>query len=410
MNAVDWSVWGPPLLVLGLGGVAGLGLVLTGRSAPAVEDNSRLDLEARRQVLLTALHELEADRPKLEEAVYLSRREALLAEAAAVLRALDEGPAPRAQATPRPTTGARGLAYGVGAVLFLALAGLVLQQSVKPRDDGGGAGMGAAVGPEVRLAELQAQLSANPQDLDALNALTRLALETQQLDLAMQTLDRARAIDPEHPAVLTHFGALLIFIGRDQQAEEQLRAALARQPGFGEARLWLMVVLANRGELEQATAEARALAADPTASMEDRMAAGSMLQSLSAVASRASSAASPGGASDAAPVGPPRVSGRVTAPPDLPPGGVLFVYVRSSEVPAGRPLAAKRVPDWALPLDFTLSDADLLAGGDWPEQVWLQAKVSRSGDPMQRSPEDVASAVVGPLAPGATDVQLVLTP
>ncbi|MCB9766541.1 MAG: hypothetical protein H6739_42595, partial [Alphaproteobacteria bacterium] len=109
-----------------------------------------------------------------------------------------------------------------------------------------------------------------------------------------------------------------------------------------------------------------------------------------------------------APAGPPKLSGQVRADGELAPGGVLFVYARSSPATRGPPLAAKRIPDWTLPVDFSLSEADLIFGGAWPEQVWVHAKISRSGDPMQRSDDDVGSEVIGPLAPGAEGVTILL--
>ena len=46
--------------------------------------------------------------------------------------------------------------------------------------------------------------------------------------------------------------------------------------------------------------------------------------------------------------------------------------------------------------------------GDWPEQIWVHAKISRSGDPMKRSDDDVQSLVVGPLSPGAEGISISL--
>jgi tetratricopeptide (TPR) repeat protein len=423
---VDWATWGPPLAVLTLGLVGGLALVARG-GARAEGDLRLANLEVRRQVLMNSLRELEADQAKLDPAAYAAQRTALVEEAAAVLREIDApvSPAPAAGPSSAPRVGgSRAWAWAAGALAFFVLSGLVLQQAMAPRRDGGSMtgnqdlGGGAEAAQDARVQRAEATLAKNPNDLEAINLLTRVAIETQDLQSAMALLDRGRAINPADPGVLTHFAALQVFIGRFDAAEAQLRQVLEAAPGQSEAKLWLSVARATQGDLVEAEAIAQGLADDAAAPAEDRQNARALLSSFAAAkaqlaAQGAGGVGEPGAetsdaTSESAPAeaGPAKVKGTVTG--DVTPGGVLFVYVRRSETPGGPPLAAKRVPNWQLPYEFSLSDADLIQGGDWPEQVWVSAKVSRSGDPMQRSPEDVASAVVGPIKPGTEGVSLVL--
>ncbi|MCK6522351.1 hypothetical protein L6R49_13040 [Myxococcota bacterium] len=420
METFDWATWGPPLAVLVLGLVGGL--VLVARGGARAEGDQRLpNLEVRRQVLMNALRELEADQAKLDPADYAAQRAALVEQAAAVLREIDTPVSAAAAAAPvtQRGGGSRAWAWAAGTLLFFVLSGVVLQQAMAPRRDGGsmtgnqdlGGGGGGAVDPRVEAA--QAALAANPNDLDAINLLTRVAIESQDLQSAMALLDRGRAINPADPGVVTHFAALQIFIGRFDAAEVQLREVLKGAPGQSEAKLWLSVARANQGDLVEAEAIAQGLADDPTAPADDRQNARALLASFAAAKAQLAAQGAGGGVSEptpserpAAEAGPAKVKGTVTG--DVAPGGVLFVYVRRSETPGGLPLAAKRVPSWQLPYEFSLSEADLIQGGEWPEQVWVSAKVSRSGDPMQRSPDDVTSAVVGPVAPGTEGVSLVL--
>jgi tetratricopeptide (TPR) repeat protein len=422
---VDWATWGPPLAVLLLGIVGGL--VLVARGGARAEGDLRLaNLEVRRQVLMNSLRELEADQAKLDPSDYAAQRTALVEEAAAVLRQIDTplSPTPSAGPTGAPRVGgSRAWAWAAAALVFFVLSGVVLQQAMAPRRDGGSMTGnqdlgGGGMAPDVRAQRAEEALAKNPNDLDAINLLTRVAIETQDLQTAMALLDRGRAINPADPGVLTHFAALQVFIGRFDAAEAQLRQVLASTPGQSEAKLWLSVARANQGDLVEAEAIAQGLADDTAASAEDRQNARALLSSFAAAkaqlaAREAGGVVEPGAetssATDVSPPtesGPAKVKGTVTG--DVAPGGVLFVYVRRSETPGGPPLAAKRVPNWQLPYEFSLSEADLIQGGDWPEQVWVSAKVSRSGDPMQRSPEDVASTVVGPVSPGTEGVALVL--
>ncbi|MCK6515911.1 hypothetical protein L6R46_12735 [Myxococcota bacterium] len=420
--SVDWATWGPPLAVLLLGIVGGL--VLVARGGARAEGDLRLaNLEVRRQVLMNSLRELEADQAKLDPAEYAVQRTALVEEAAAVLRQIDAPVSAASAAAPASAPrvgGSRAFAWAAGALAFFVLSGVVLQQAMAPRRDGGSMtgnqdlGGGAEAAQDARVQRAEAALAKNPNDLDAINLLTRVAIETQDLQSAMALLDRGRAINPADPGVLTHFAALQVFIGRFDAAEAQLRQVLAAAPGQSEAKLWLSVARANQGDLVEAEAIAQGLADDTTASAEDRQNARALLSSFAAAKAQLSAQAAGGvgepGAetSESPPVeqGPAKVKGTVTG--DVAPGGVLFVYVRRSETPGGPPLAAKRVANWQLPYEFSLGEADLIQGGEWPEQVWVSAKVSRSGDPMQRSPEDVASAVVGPVTPGTEGVALVL--
>lgn len=418
--SVDWATWGPPLVVLALGLLGGLALVARG-GVRAEGDQRLANLEVRRQVLMNALRELEADQAKLDPADYAAQRAALVEQAAAVLREIDApvSAAPAAAPVAQRGGGSRAWAWAAGTLAFFVLSGVVLQQAMAPRRDGGSMtgnqdlGGGGAMAQDARVQRAQAALEANPNDLDAINLLTRVAIETQDLQSAMALLDRGRAINPSDPGVLTHFAALQIFIGRFDAAEAQLRQVLAAAPGQSEAKLWLSVARANQGDLAEAEAIAQGLADDATAPADDRQNARALLASFAAAKAQLAAQGAGGGVSEPtasesppAEAGPAKVKGTVTG--DVTPGGVLFVYVRRSETPGGPPLAAKRVPNWQLPYEFSLSEADLIQGGEWPEQVWVSAKVSRSGDPMQRSPEDVASAVVGPVAPGTEGVSLVL--
>jgi len=113
-----------------------------------------------------------------------------------------------------------------------------------------------------------------------------------------------------------------------------------------------------------------------------------------------------------APAGPLRLSGSIALAEGLTaqfgPKATLFLIVRPTQVAAGPPLAARRMDPGALPLEFQLTDGDIMMGGAWPEQVWISARVDVDGVPTTKSDDDVVTALLGPFAPGAEGVALTL--
>jgi hypothetical protein len=55
-----------------------------------------------------------------------------------------------------------------------------------------------------------------------------------------------------------------------------------------------------------------------------------------------------------------------------------------------------------------MGDTNLTFGGDWPEEVWLRARLDLDGDPMTRDAADLESPVLGPVGPGSEGLELVL--
>ena len=94
----------------------------------------------------------------------------------------------------------------------------------------------------------------------------------------------------------------------------------------------------------------------------------------------------------------------------LPDTGTLFVAALRGEQAGGPPVAAVKHPSPQFPAEYAMGDSDLTFGGQWPDQVWLRARVDVDGDPMTRGEGDLESAVMGPFESGAKDIQLVLEP
>ncbi|MCP4810791.1 MAG: hypothetical protein GY913_11245 [Proteobacteria bacterium] len=401
---MDWSVWGPPLVVLGLAAVGGGAFAITGTRRWA-HDPIRADLQARHEVVMTRLRDLDADRDKIDDHDYHHTRRDLIQEAADILRQLDEGPNETAgaeqAATPAPKASRGAGWYLAGLVVFFTVAGLVLQNALAPRTDGsmtGNAQSGSSADP---IGEAQAALEANPEDLEALNTLTKWALYTQDLDQAMQLMDRSRAIDENDPGVIVHLAALRALIGRHDESLVTLATQEDALPA--EVGIWRGIIAMQQGDDATAATELRAAvmaSSDPL----DREFAAFLLSDL--MRATQASATTEGEGDPSAAV----MTTTVSSASAVEPGGVLYVYVRASPVPAGPPMLAKRIETWELPLEVSLSNADLLpfAGGVFPSPAYVQAKIARSGDPRQPMDGDMKSVVIGPIEDFSAPVELVL--
>ena len=64
----------------------------------------------------------------------------------------------------------------------------------------------------------------------------------------------------------------------------------------------------------------------------------------------------------------------------------------------------KRVVDPVFPYLFELGDNDLMLGGDWPEQAWIEARLDGDGNAMTRSSGDWTSIRQGPLPKGEQNI------
>lgn len=395
---MDWSVWGPPLVVLGLAALGGGAFAFAG-SRRWSHDPIRADLEARHEVVMRRLRDLDADRGKLDDHDYGHTRRDLVQEAADILRQLDEGPASTPDVAPAPGRARNAGWYLAGLVAFFTVAGLVLQQALAPRTDGSMTGNSQSASQDP-VGDAKAALEEDPQDLDALNTLTKWALYTQDLDGAMKLMDQSRAVSETDPGVVVHLAALRALIGRHDEALSQLATQEDALPG--EVAIWRGIIAMQQGDDGTAATEFRAAVMASTDPL-DREFAAFLLSDLM----RSAQAAPP--SSDGEPAE-ALLTTTVSSAAPVEPGGVLYVYVRASPVPAGPPMVAKRIDGWELPLEVSLSSADLLpfAGGVFPSPAYVQAKIARSGDPRQPMDGDMKSVVVGPVEDLSAPVELVL--
>ena len=99
---------------------------------------------------------------------------------------------------------ARRAAWAVVVTVFFAGLGVTLQTASHERQEGAtmtGGDLVSGSPLSKTIAELEAKVAADGQDIDALNQLSYIAINAGDLGAAMGWLDKARAVAPEHPEV-----------------------------------------------------------------------------------------------------------------------------------------------------------------------------------------------------------------
>ena len=429
---MDWQTWGPPLVVLSLGVAIGLGLALSAGGKRAVDDDrlARLeDLRAQKASLLDQIRGLDADRDKLGEAEYASRREGLVAEAAAVLAELErveQAPAEvvaierAAQLGESGASGSSPLTTGLwagGVLLFFGLLAVFLTSSSTERAQGGSMtggsdGRDAPLVAEVETA--QERLAADANDLDALNVLTYDALLKRDLDNAMQYVDRARAIDPDSADVHVHLAILQIAVGMHDRAEAELQQAITARPDWGRPHLWMGLVRLYQERTDEAISEIEG-ALELGLRVDEQQFARQLLGDArnprpAAAAGTGQASAAPSGPMYAGAGGGALMLGGTVGKPttDVPDDRVVFLVVyRNAEGKAPPPpVATARLTVADLPFTFRFEEGHSMTGGPWPEEVWMRARIDADGRPGPTSPDDIDTTLIGPIKPGADGLSL----
>lgn len=427
MNEVDWL---PGLLTLGIGLAIGLVVALRlRRGRPRKQPDlalRRRDLESRRDELYRRLGSEElspGDRRNLELAAARTLRELdRLADELPPEEPARVKPATPTAPAPAPSFGRRhpalvgfvaglGLAVLVGGLVYLAVrdsgaarAPQTAADGEEPHEEGG------ELPAEVRreLERLEAAAAAAPDDLVALK---RLALGRMGAGLYFEAFADAETIlarQPGDPDGLFIQGVVRLAMGQLEPAIELLDSVLARYPDHVQAMLYRGLALAQGGDLEQAIAtwEMGLEAAGGRHPDLEQLLAQARQQPPPApppaaaptpAPAAAPPAAAPGPAAPASPPDPAtngtgyRVSLELAGGRQVPPGAVLFVFLRPAET--GPPVAAKRIPGPRFPLEVTLGAGDSMMGAELPAQGFLVARLDADGSASTRGPDDAEATL-----------------
>ncbi|WP_373048963.1 tetratricopeptide repeat protein [Vulgatibacter sp.] len=452
--------WLPPLLVLGLGLLAGLVLAVKfARSkrgaaaamphAVAIEDVEVRDLRVQRDLLVAQLRELDDTAGKRTADELARDRFALELQAAAVLRDLDlaearerkaeaAAAAAPAAAAAKPTPAWVGAAWGGGVVLFGALLFFILQSESGNRAPGGSitgngptvngpAGNGqmaegqqAPAQPDPELEQFIARAQANPQDLEAQLDLAQAFLYRERLVEVFQVVQHIKTLDAENPRALTYEAVVRQAMGMAEQALALLDTAVRKDPQLAEAWVRRGLVAFDVAKYDVAVEsweKALAIRPDGKEALAPVIAEAKLRMEnkgkVAPVPSPEELAAAPVKAPAPAPepaAGPndlqvvleldPALAGKVA------PGTPIFVSVRSAGVKMGPPAAAKRLAAGSFPLTLVIGPGDTMMGQPLPNPAYVEARIDGDGNAMTRDPSDPSANADGVAAGKATTLVL----
>lgn len=230
---------------------------------------------------------------------------------------------------------------------------------------------------EQALAELATVVSEQPDNLEARVLLARSYLQTGQYPAAQTHFAEALKQAPDNAGLMVDYAESIFRAGKpdtaDPRAREWLDKALAAEPDNQRARFFSGILLLQAGKPGEAAATWESLlprvdtaTAQALLPQINRARAEAGLPAIAMPATRA-------------------VNITVTLDPALagqsPPGSVLFVFAKRTDG-VGPPLAAKRIPLTAFPVQLQLSDADSImptAALFSQPAFTLQARLSASG-------------------------------
>lgn len=258
--------------------------------------------------------------------------------------------------------------------------------------------------PSPEVVALQQRLAADPNDLEALNKLTENALGTQDIQGAMELNARALEVSPTDPDARAFQQVLRAFIGRQAEALTALDALILEHPTHHRS-------LVYRGLLGMRDEPARSVEMfERAAAIEDSPQLQQAIAQARALAAGGDAALPPPAAADPGAPAAALVKGRIELAPgvDGTAGKVLFVSLRPAA--GGPPVAALKLGPGPFPMDFAVTTADVLpmAGNrPLPDAFLLVARLDSDGDPLSRPETDPAAEAAG-VSKGAEGLTLTL--
>lgn len=388
------------------------------KGAPAIGGEPDLelkDLEAKRDVLIQRLRDLDVDATE-EERLRIEH------ETAAVLRTIDSHrpareAAPAVASRPAMSPALTGVLWGAGSFFLLAVLAYFVMRESSPREQQPGPMQQAAPQQQPAatspiVAQLEQAVQREPENLELRNNLAQAYLEVENLMGVFKETQVVLAKRPEDSRALTLQGLVRLAMGEAPTAIDMLQRATKSDRTNLDAWVGLAWVFVQSGrvqEAESAIAEAVKVSPENKARLEDV---------LAQMKARQTAEQQPAAASGEMPAGHPPVGDAPVAPAvdskaairitiDLDPSarsranadGFLFVIARMS--PAAPPVAVKRIDARSLPATIDLSSADSMMGQALPPKVRIEARLDSDRDPLTKPATDPAASMDG-VALGST--------
>ena len=425
----EWAEWGLPLVFLGAGSIGGLivAVLLSASKAEksaAVRQTKRTDLGSDKENAINAMRALELDGGKVSAEDFVDEKRQLLGRGTEAMRELasdKETSAPssellgalererermgeaafqaaaaaiRGQAAPKKkglTVLALGGLWAVGWMVALVSITLVAWQFGEEADPAMTPTPVPQSAQDPRVEKWAADLKTDPNDIDALNGLTKWSLQARDMSAAMQFNQQALQVDPKDPDARLNRAILNAYIGELDQALAELDGIIADTPHFEDARVTKGLLLLDMDRYEEAIVILEAVvAAKPNPFLEEELKRAKQQLLTKGTASVVVSGTA---LLDSSAIG-------------LTGSEQVFISVKSPQ--GGPPLAALKVAA-VFPLSFTIKTTDAIAMGGaprpFPSEMSLTIRVDRDGNPMTKDGEPEAKL---PVVMGTQGIEVTL--
>ncbi len=383
--------------------------------APDLEDSSaRAQLLRERARLRGELTELDFDfqSGKLSESDYAALKQEIETKGVSVANQLAAMPA-EAKAKPAPKKReARSsaspqvrrwqlVAGGVFLLLFGLALGVMLTRSVRERDSENGSITGDFM------------TGTTPPAARAALAEGKQAFAQQDFPKAIEAFKKVLSDDPNNPEAHSYMGFILVQAGHGDGALMAFDRALSQAPNFPMA-LWGKGMVLYQEKKDYAGARRvleQLLNLIPAG--EERNEVVKVLAEIPTGGGTPSPAAASG--KESSPASPAaQISGKITVDPKLKasidPNAALFIIARPAGGAGGPPLAVKKIDRPTFPLDYTLSqDNVMMQGLPFTGKINITARLDKDGNPVTHTPGDMSGDYKkNPVEVGANNVDIVI--
>ena len=388
---------------------------------PDLEDPSpRAGLLRERARLQDELSELEFDfqSGKLSDSDRIALKQEIETKAAAVMQQLRALPpeAPATKASPQDTrkiatTGGSDRARlrrwqivtgGIFLMLFGLALGVMLTQSIRPRLSEN----------DTMTGDFMTGTTAASGDVRVAMNEGKQAFARQEFPKAIEAFKKVLSADPDNPEAHSYMGYILLQAGHGDGALMAFDKALSQAPNLPMA-LWGKGMVLYQDKKDFASARGifeRLLSLVPPG--EERNEIAKVLAEIP-ISDQKRPDSAPRTAA-AAPSSTAQISGKITIDPKLKakldPNAALFIIARPAGTAAGPPLAVKKIDRPTFPLDYTLSqDNVMMQGTRFAGKITISVRLDKDGNPVTRGAGDLSGEYAkNPVEVGANSVNIVI--
>jgi cytochrome c-type biogenesis protein CcmH len=293
------------------------------------------------------------------------------------------------------------VAGGVFLLVFGLALGVMLTRSVRERDSEGGSITGDFM------------TGTTPPAARATLAEGKQAFSKQDFPKAIEAFKKVLNDDPNNPEAHTYMGYILIQAGHGDGALMAFDKALSQAPNFPMA-LWGKGMVLYQEKKDYAGARQvleQLLSLIPAG--EERNEVVKVLATIPTTGGATTPSASPDKGSAAASSS-AQISGKITIDPklkaSLDPNAALFIIARPAGGTGGPPLAVKKIDRPTFPLDYTLSqDNVMMQGTPFTGKINITVRLDKDGNPVTHTPGDMTGDYKkNPVEVGTKNVDVVI--